>query len=186
MPRTPCRGGPGTPARAQRVGIAPLRVPRALAQPAAPRGPIPRSMSPQPSQRRTHRCGPPGGPPPSTPCPAQAPAAPQPCRRARAQLVELRRRRGADTVRGTNRFPRALKNAFPQVLPWLPENDTGALGRRPQPLATPPRRATCTPLAPGRGLPGPPGRAADVIAPRLQAIKSASALPPDDGVLIPP
>src|SRR4029453_19545023 len=47
-----------------------------------------------------------------------------PTMRARAQLVEHRRRVVGDTVRITNRLTSTLKNYFPQVLQCFKEKDT--------------------------------------------------------------
>ena len=108
-----------------------------------------------------------------------------PAMRALAQLVEHRRRLGGDKVRCTNRLTSALKNSFPQVLPWFPEKDTAIFGdflsRWPTLKAAQlARRATLEGFFRGHHV-----RAADVIDTRLQAIKSAMALTTDDGVITP-
>jgi transposase len=108
-----------------------------------------------------------------------------PARRALAQLVEHRRRLVGDTVRCTNRLTSVLNNYFPQVLQWFPEKDTAlfcdVLRRWPTLKAAQlARRATLEAF-----FRGPHVRAADVIDPRLQAIKSAMALTTDDGVITP-
>jgi len=48
----------------------------------------------------------------------------RPTRRARAQLVEHRRRGVGDKVRSTNRLTRTLTHSFPHVLHWVQEKDT--------------------------------------------------------------
>jgi transposase len=114
------------------------------------------------------------------------PRTPQsPTRRALAPLVEPRRRLGGDQVRLTHRLTRALTNSFPHVRHWVDEKDTALfcdfLHRWP-PL-------TAAPLARRSTLEGcfraHHGRSADLIAPRLQAIKSAMALTTDAGLLTP-
>src|SRR5215510_1155011 len=67
FPRTPCRCGPGPHQRASRVGMASIRLPWALSLQSAHRGPVPRSVSPEPGQRRSQRCGTAGCTPPQTP-----------------------------------------------------------------------------------------------------------------------
>ena len=108
-----------------------------------------------------------------------------PARRALAQLVEHRRRLVGDTVRCTNRLTSVLNNYFPQVLQWFPAKDTAIfcdfLSRWPTLKAAQlARRSTLEAF-----FRGPHVRAADVIDPRLQAIKSAMALTTDDGVITP-
>jgi transposase len=108
-----------------------------------------------------------------------------PAMRALAPLVEHRRRLVGDKVRCTNRLTRALKNDVPQVLQWLPEKDTAIFCdfRRRWPTlkaAQLARRSTLEGCFRAHHV-----RATDVIATRLQAIKSASALTTDDGVIIP-
>jgi Transposase len=108
-----------------------------------------------------------------------------PTRRALAQLVEHRWRLVGDKVRLTNRLPRALKNYFPQVLPWLPENDTAIFGAflshwptlKAAQLA---RRTTLEGFFRAHHV-----RSADVMTTRIEAIKSARALTTDDGVIAP-
>jgi transposase len=114
------------------------------------------------------------------------PLTPQsPTMRALAQLVESRRRLVGDTVRLTNRLTSALKNSFPQVLQWFDEKDTPLFGdflsRWPTRKATPlARRATLEAFFREHHV-----RSADLIATRLQAIKSARALTTDDGIITP-
>ena len=103
--------------------------------------------------------------------------------RALAQLVAHRRRLVGDKVRCTHRLTRALKNYFPHVRQWFDEKDTGLfcdfLSRWPPRKAVQlARRATLE-----RFFPDHHGRSAAVIAPRLQAIKRATPLTTDDGVL---
>ena len=114
------------------------------------------------------------------------PLSPQsPSMRALAQLVEPRRRVVGDTVRLTNRVTRALKHSFPHVLQWFPEKDTvlccDFLSRWPTLKAVQlARRATLEGF-----FRAPHVRSADVIATRIEAIKSARALTTDDGVIAP-
>lgn len=108
-----------------------------------------------------------------------------PAMRALAQLVEHRRRLVGDKVRDTHRLTRALKNSFPQVLPWFPEKDTAifcdVLSRWPTLKAAQlARRSTLAGF-----FRVPHVRAVDVIDTRLQAIKRAMALTTDDGVITP-
>jgi transposase len=114
------------------------------------------------------------------------PLSPQsPTMRALAQLVEHRRRLVGDKVRLTNRLTSALKNYFPHVLQWFQEKDTvlfcDFLSRWPTlktvQLA---RRATVEGFFRAHHV-----RSADVIATRIQAIKSALALTTDEGVITP-
>src|SRR2546429_6628207 len=115
-----------------------------------------------------------------TPLPPQSPAM-----RALAQLVEHRRRLVGDTVRRTNRLTSTLKNYFPQVLQWFPEQDTAIfcdfLSRWPTlKAAQRARRSTLEGFFRAHHV-----RAADVIDTRLQAITSALALTTDDAVITP-
>jgi hypothetical protein len=108
-----------------------------------------------------------------------------PAMRALAPLVEHRRRLVGDTVRCTHRLTRALKNSFPQVVPWFPEKDTAIFGDvlRHWPTLTAAqhaRRSTLEGFFRAHHV-----RSADVLATRLQAIKSARALTTDDGVIAP-
>jgi transposase len=108
-----------------------------------------------------------------------------PTMRALAQLVEHRRRLVGDKVRLTNRLTSALKNYFPHALQWFQEKDTAIfcdfLSRWPTlktvQLA---RRATVEGFFRAHHV-----RSADVIATRIQAIKSALALTTDEGVITP-
>ncbi len=108
-----------------------------------------------------------------------------PAMRALAQRVEHRRRLVGDTVRCTHRLTSALKNYFPQVLQWFPEQDTAIfcdfLSRWPTLKAAQlARRSTLEGFFRAHHV-----RAADVIDTRLQAITSALALTTDDGVITP-
>src|SRR6266446_3280541 len=105
--------------------------------------------------------------------------------RALAQLVESRRRLVGDKVRLTNRLTSALKNYFPQVLQWLQEKDTAIFGdflsRWPTLKAAQlARRTTLEVFFRAHHV-----RSTDLIATRLEAIKSAMALTTDDGVITP-
>src|SRR5712691_12098511 len=108
------------------------------------------------------------------------PLSPQsPTMRALAQLVAHRRRLVGDKVRRTNRLTSALKNYFPHVLQWFQEKDTGLfcdfLSRWPTLKAVQlARRATLEGFFRAHHV-----RSADVIATRIQAIKSALALTTD-------
>jgi transposase len=114
------------------------------------------------------------------------PLTPQsPAMRALAQLVEHRRRLVGDKVRLTNRLTSALKNYFPHVLQWFQEKDTALfcdfLGRWPTLKAAQlARRTTLEDFFRAHHV-----RSAEVITPRIQAIKSAMALTTDDGVITP-
>ena len=108
-----------------------------------------------------------------------------PAMRVLTPLVAHRRRLVGDKVRCPHRFTRALKHYFPQVLQWLPDKDTALfcdfLSRWPTLKATPlARRATLDGCFRAHHV-----RSGDVIATRLQAIKSAMALTTDDGVITP-
>ena len=108
-----------------------------------------------------------------------------PAMRALAQLVALCRRVGGDTVRITHRLTRTLKNSFPQVLQWFPDQDTpilcDVLSRWPTRNAAPlARRSTLETFFRAH-----PGRSADVVTPRLHAIKAATPLTTDAGVIAP-
>jgi transposase len=114
------------------------------------------------------------------------PLSPQsPAMRALAQLVEPRRRLVGDKVRLTNRLTSALKNYFPQVLQWVPEKDTAIfcdfLSRWPTLKAAQlARRTTLEGFFRAHHV-----RSTDLIATRIEAIKSARALTTDDGVIAP-
>jgi transposase len=108
-----------------------------------------------------------------------------PTMRALAQLVEHRRRVVGDKVRITNRLTSTLKNYFPHVLHWFQEKDTAIfcdfLRRWPTLKAAQlARRSTLETFFREHHV-----RYADVIAQRIQAIKSATPLTTDDGVIAP-
>jgi transposase len=105
--------------------------------------------------------------------------------RALAQLVEHRRRVVGDKVRITNRLTSTLKNYFPHVLHWFQEKDTAIfcdfLSRWPTLKAVQlARRSTLETFFREHHV-----RYADVIAQRIQAIKSATPLTTDEGVIVP-
>src|SRR5262245_35801945 len=104
---------------------------------------------------------------------------------ALAQLVEHRRRVAGDKVRLTNRLTSTLKHSFPHVLHWFQEKDTtivcDVLRRWPTLKAAQlARRATLATFFRAHHV-----RSAEVIAPRLQAMQSATPLTTDDGVIAP-
>src|SRR5499433_363846 len=108
-----------------------------------------------------------------------------PTMRALAQLVEHRRRVVGDKVRITNRLTSTLKNYFPRVLQWFQEKDTAIfcdfLSRWPTLKAAQlARRATLETFFREHYV-----RYAEVIAQRIAAIKSATPLTTDDGVIAP-
>jgi transposase len=105
--------------------------------------------------------------------------------RALAQLIEHRRRVVGDKVRITNRLTSTLKNYFPHVLHWFQEKDTAIfcdfLSRWPTLKAVQlARRATLETFFRAHHV-----RYADVIAQRIQAIKAATPLTTDEGVIAP-
>jgi hypothetical protein len=114
------------------------------------------------------------------------PLTPQrPTRRALAPLGEHRRRLVGDNVRCTTRWTSALKHDCPQVLHWLPEQDTGIfcdfLSRWPTlQAAHRARRSTLEHCFRDHHV-----RSADVIQTRIEAIQSAVALTTDAGVITP-
>src|ERR671934_354516 len=108
-----------------------------------------------------------------------------PTMRALAQLVEHRRRVVGDQVRLTNRLTRTIKNYFPHVLHWFQEKDTAIfcdfLSRWPTlKAAQRARRSTLETFFREHHV-----RYAEVIAQRIQAIKSATPLTTDEGVIAP-
>ena len=108
-----------------------------------------------------------------------------PTMRALAQLIEHRRRVVGDKVRITNRLTSTLKNSFPHVLHWFQEKDTAIfcdfLRRWPTLKAVQlARRATLETFFRAHHV-----RYADVIAQRIQAIKAATPLTTDEGVIAP-
>lgn len=115
-----------------------------------------------------------------TPLNPQSPAI-----RALEQLVEHRRRLVGDKVRLTNRLTSALKNYFPHVLQWFDDKDTTIfcdfLTQWPTLKAVQlARRSTLERFFHAHHV-----RYADVIDQRIQAIKSATPLTTDAGVIAP-
>jgi transposase len=106
-----------------------------------------------------------------------------PTMRALAQLVEHRRRVLGDKVRITNRLTSPLKNYFLQVLQWFQDKDTvifcDFLSRWPTLKAA--QRARRSPLE--SFFREHHVRSADVIAPRINAIKAAIPLTTDEGII---
>jgi transposase len=108
-----------------------------------------------------------------------------PTMRALEQLVEHRRRVVGDKVRITNRLTSTLKNYFPHVLHWFQDKDTPIfcdfLNRWPTLKAVQlARRATLEAFFRDHHV-----RAPEVIANHIQAIKAATPLTTDDGVIAP-
>jgi transposase len=108
-----------------------------------------------------------------------------PAIRALEQLVEHRRRLVGDNVRLTNRLTSALKNYFPHVLQWFDDKDTTIfcdfLTQWPTLKAVQlARRSTLERFFRAHHV-----RYADVIDQRIQAIKSATPLTTDAGVIAP-
>lgn len=108
-----------------------------------------------------------------------------PALRALAQLVEHRRRLVDDQTRITNRLTSALKNYFPQPLEWLGEKNTilfcDFLERWPTLKALQQaRRSTLERFFREHQV-----RDAGLIERRIHAIKAATALTRDEGVIAP-
>ena len=108
-----------------------------------------------------------------------------PTMRALEQLVAHRRRVVGDKVRITNRLTSTLKNYFPQVLQWFQDKDTlifcDFLSRWPTLKAAQlARRTTLETFFRDHHV-----RSADVIAQRRHAIKTATPLTTDEGVIAP-
>jgi transposase len=108
-----------------------------------------------------------------------------PAMRALEQLVAHRRRRVGDKVRLTNRLTSALKHSFPHVLQWFHDKDTTIfcdfLTQWPTLKAAQlARRSTLERFFCAHHV-----RDADVIGQRIQAIKSATPLTTDEGVIAP-
>ncbi|HSF30777.1 MAG TPA: IS110 family transposase [Candidatus Tectomicrobia bacterium] len=108
-----------------------------------------------------------------------------PAMRAIEQLVEQRRRVVGDKVRSTHRLTSTLKNYFPQVLQWFPDKDTPIfcdfLSRWPTLKAAQlARRSTLETFFRDHHV-----RSADIVAQRLHAIKAATPLTTDEGVIAP-
>jgi transposase len=105
--------------------------------------------------------------------------------RALEQLVEHRRRLVGDKVRITNRLTSTLKNYFPHVLEWFDDKDTTLfcdfLVQWPTLKAAQlARRATLERFFHAHHV-----RYANVIDKRIQAIKNATPLTTDEGVIAP-
>ncbi len=110
---------------------------------------------------------------------------PSPAMRALEPLVDQRRRLVGDNVRLTNRLTSALKNYFPHVLQWFHDKDTTIfcdfLTQWPTLKAAQlARRSTRERFFRAHHV-----RYADVIDQRIQAIKSATPLITDEGVIAP-
>jgi transposase len=114
------------------------------------------------------------------------PLTPQsPPMRALEQLVEHRRRVVGDKVRITNRLTSTLKNYFPHVLQWFEDKDTllfcDFLAQWPTLKAAQlARRTTLEGFFRTHHV-----RYGNVIDKRIQAIKSATPLTTDEGVIVP-
>jgi transposase len=114
------------------------------------------------------------------------PLTPQsPDMRALEQLVQHRRRLVGDKVRFTNRLTSALKNYFPHVLQWFHDKDTvifcDFLAQWPTLKAVQlARRATLERFFHDHHV-----RYADIIDQRICAIKSATPLTTDEGIIAP-
>jgi transposase len=108
-----------------------------------------------------------------------------PTMRALEQLVEHRRRLVGDNVRITNRLTSTLKNYFPHVLQWFHDNDTAIFCDflTPWPTLKAVQLARRSTLE--RFFRDPHVRYADVITQRLDAIKSATPLTTDEGLITP-
>jgi transposase len=108
-----------------------------------------------------------------------------PAMRALEQLVEHRRRLVGDNVRLTNRLTSALKNYFPHVLQWFHDKDPTLFCDflTPGPTLKAAQLARRSPLE--RFFRAHPVRDADGIDQRIQAIKSATPLTTDAGVIAP-
>jgi transposase len=105
--------------------------------------------------------------------------------RALQRLVEQRRTLVADKVRLTNRLTDALKQYFPQVLEWFKDKDTmvfcDVLTRWPTlKQAQRARKARLTAFFHEHNV-----RYPHIIEPRIQAIRSATTLTTDSGVIRP-
>jgi transposase len=108
-----------------------------------------------------------------------------PTMRALEQLVEHRRRLVGDNVRLTNRLTSTLKNYFPHALQWFHDKDTTIFCDflTPWPTLKAVQLARRSTLE--RFFRDHHGRDADVITQRLHAIKSATPLTTDEGVITP-
>jgi transposase len=114
------------------------------------------------------------------------PLTPQsPPMRALEQLVEHRRRVVGDKVRITNRLTSTLKNYFPHALQWFQDKDTlifcDFLSRWPTLKAVQlARRATLETFFREHHV-----RSVDVMTQRINAIKAATPLTTDEGIITP-
>jgi transposase len=114
------------------------------------------------------------------------PLTPQsPAMRALEQLVEHRRRVVGDNVRLTNRLTSTLKNYCPHALQWFQDKDTllfcDFLSRWPTLKAVQlARRSTLETFFREHHV-----RSADVITQRIHAIKTATPLTTDEGIITP-
>jgi transposase len=114
------------------------------------------------------------------------PLTPQsPTMRALEPLVAHRRRVVGDNVRLTNRLTSTLKNYFPPALQWFQDKDTllfcDFLRRWPTLTAVPlARRSTLETFFREHHV-----RSADVMTQRLDAIKAATPLTTDEGIIAP-
>ena len=105
--------------------------------------------------------------------------------RALEQLVEHRRRMVNDRVRITHRLTSTLNNYFPHLLPWFQDKDTSVfcdfLSRWPTLKAVQlARRSTLTTFFRDHHV-----RSTDIIEKRIQALKTATPLTRDEGVIAP-
>jgi transposase len=105
--------------------------------------------------------------------------------RALEQLVQHRRRLVGDKVRLTNRLTSALKNYFPHVLQWFHDKDTvifcDFLAQWPTLKAVQlARRSTLERFFHDHHV-----RYADIIDQRIRAIRSATPLTTDEGIIAP-
>src|SRR5215510_12272078 len=114
------------------------------------------------------------------------PLSPQsPAMRALEQLVAHRRRVVGDKVRITHRLTSTLKNYFPQVLPWFQDKDTHIfcdfLSRWPTLKAAQlARRSTLETFFHDHHV-----RVGDGLTKRVHAMKTATPLTTDEGVITP-
>ena len=108
-----------------------------------------------------------------------------PTMRALAPLVAPRRRVVGDTGRITPRLTRTLKNSFPHALQWFQDKDTRMFCdvRSRWPTLQAVQRARRAPLE--TFFRAPPVRSADVMPQRLNAIKAATPLTTDAGIITP-
>ena len=105
--------------------------------------------------------------------------------RALAQLVELRRRLVADKVRYTNRLTACLKNYYPQALQWFTDIDTLVFCQFIERWPTLQKAQRAREESLRRFFAEHNSRYPDVINRRLKAIRSATSLTDDPGVIEP-